>query len=91
MQDIILSNRWCVAINLSKNAKQAEKKTVSKRMNLKIKDHGNKKKDKMNTVILNWLLFSILLICISVNLTWKWQSIPGGIVYWQLDWSVSST
>ena len=50
-----------------------------------------KKKDKMNAVILNWLLFSILLICISVNLTWKWQSIPGGIVHWQLDWSVSST
>lgn len=41
---IILSNWWCVPINLSKNAKQAEKKTVSKRMNLKIKDHGNKKK-----------------------------------------------
>lgn len=50
-----------------------------------------KKKDKRNAVILNWLLFSILLICISVNLTWKWQSIPGGIVHWQLDWSVSST
>ena len=25
MQDIILSNGWCVPINLSKNAKQAEK------------------------------------------------------------------
>ena len=28
-----------------------KKKTVSKRMNLKIKDHGNKKKDKMMMIL----------------------------------------
>lgn len=66
---VLLLRAWWIYVE---HAKKAGRETVNERLNLRIKDHGIWKINKVNTPIVNWFLF----LCYE-NMTWTWQSIPG--------------